>query len=57
MILSCAGSQSLLATLFSFENFEVLQEKPLPIPKGHTLKWIGITNEGVRLQFILSFQL
>ncbi|THH15042.1 hypothetical protein EW146_g5378 [Bondarzewia mesenterica] len=40
------GSQNLTGTLYELESLTVLQDRKLPIRKGHTLKWIGISEEG-----------
>jgi hypothetical protein len=48
------GSQNLMGAVVSFDYYCAHQRLPLPIAKGHTLRWIGITKEGVSVlyQFI-----
>jgi chromosome transmission fidelity protein 4 len=45
---SMDGSQNLKCQLIRFADFTVIQDKRLPLLKGHTLKWMGIDNNGVR---------
>ncbi|KAH9942276.1 uncharacterized protein BXZ73DRAFT_87916 [Epithele typhae] len=40
------GSQNLMSRLIKFDDFCILQQGILPIPKRHTLKWVGVTEEG-----------
>lgn len=48
------GSQNLKGTLITLDDYCVLQERRLPIPKNHVLKWIGVAEEGVRQVHILD---
>ena len=45
---SMDGSQNLKCQLIHLGDFTVIQDKRLPLLKGHTLKWIGINSDGVR---------
>lgn len=47
---SMDGSQNLKCQLIRFVDFTVIQDKRLPLSKGHTLKWIGINSDGVCLE-------
>lgn len=44
------GSQNLKCQLIRFADFTVVQDKRLPLLKGHTLRWLGINSDGVRLE-------
>lgn len=44
---SFLGCQNLRYTLISLDAFDLLQTGHLPLPRGTTLSWIGITEEGV----------
>lgn len=44
---SLDGNQNLKYTLRTSDTFRVMHTGRLPVNKGQTLKWIGITDEGV----------
>ena len=41
------GCQNLKYTLMSLESYDIINTGSLPLGKGVTLRWIGITAEGV----------
>lgn len=41
------GRQNLEYALVDMDTFEVVQQGPMPLGKGVTLKWIGFTNDQV----------
>ncbi|QRV76452.1 Minichromosome loss protein 1 [Ceratobasidium sp. AG-Ba] len=43
---SLDGCQNLRYSLIAVDGFDLVQEGRLPVPKGETLQWIGITTEG-----------
>jgi hypothetical protein len=45
-----------VGTLYDFEDLCVLQNRKLPIRKGQTLKWIGISEEGVCILYSVPFR-
>ena len=46
-----AGCQNLRYSLLSLDDFELLQEGRMPLPKNSLLTWIGFTPEGVPAMF------
>ncbi|ELU41952.1 WD40 domain-containing protein [Rhizoctonia solani AG-1 IA] len=47
---SLDGCQNLRYSLVAVDGFDLVQEGRLPVPRGETLKWIGVTTEGVSLK-------
>ncbi|KAF8760782.1 Minichromosome loss protein, Mcl1, middle region [Rhizoctonia solani] len=43
---SLDGCQNLRYSLVAVDGFDLVQEGRLPVPRGETLKWIGVTTEG-----------